>query len=159
MTLTVVFGIQTRLAFVLATAILFASPGAAMAGAGSSGTGTSCAANAPSAVNQYCEDIPGATGGHQLGPGDVGLASVLPPAVRRALAASTTGPTRQGLLGLPAPKSHARLKSAATRQTGTSEIAGGGWSLFGGLLLVLGVIALLAIATMTAKRLRRTAPA
>jgi hypothetical protein len=64
----------------VAAGLLFPGSGTAFA----TDTGT-CGGQPASAIDQYCEVIPGATGGHGTGPGTRELASALPPRVAKRL--------------------------------------------------------------------------
>jgi hypothetical protein len=55
-----------------------------------------------SALNQYCENLPGAAGGQTPGPGTPALSSSLPPRLIRSIAKRGGAPTASKLLRLPA---------------------------------------------------------
>jgi hypothetical protein len=142
----------------VATSVLV---GAALAGAAAaqpSQPGGACSGSQASAQNQYCEDVPTATGGparhgahaRASAPTGATVSGTLPPPVRRALAHSPRNSTRRRLLDLPASLVQERL---------TTPQGAGGFSLV--LLLILIVIAIvLALAALAWHRRRhRTAPA
>jgi hypothetical protein len=135
-----------------ALALLTAAGPAAAAPHVTAQAGGTCSHQQVSAVNQYCENVPSATGGNQAAPGTEPLSSRLPPsALGRLLGASgrasRAAAGRNGharsrkaaaaspLLGLPAPST--RLPFSATRHSGANV-----WSLFPGLLILLAALAL-----------------
>jgi hypothetical protein len=97
----------------VAAALLALAPAARAAGAGASCAGPQTI----SALNQYCENIPGAAGGHTPYPGAAALAGQLH---GRALHGMRSG-TRRKLLALPAAvRLLPRPGSAATDALGMS---------------------------------------
>jgi hypothetical protein len=104
-----------------------------------------------SALNQYCENVPGAAGGHTPGPGTPALATTLPPRVVRQLA--STSPAHAAntrLLALPAPTAHRRSLPvlAAVRTNALSP--------FLVLILVLVALTLVLVGIATTRRHRRS---
>jgi hypothetical protein len=139
---------RPRLLLAAAIGILAACPPPASAHAshalcnGSSGV---------SALNQYCEDIPGARGGSTPAPGQPSVATSLPP---RAVAQLTKSPARSKraeLLGLPAAADRVAIR---TDLPAPSVAASAPW-LF---IAILGAILVLAIGLLAARRRRPAAP-
>lgn len=132
---------------------------AATSGGPSSQPGAACSHQAVSAINQYCENVPAATGGNQAGPGTPSLSSQLSAssrvggvsgapsraAGRRRGRAQSRNVAASRLLGLPAPS--ARLPLSVTRHAAAS-----GWSLFSGLLIALAALTLALSAAPLARR-------
>ena len=124
---------------------LAAQPGAACAGPPSVG-----------AINQYCENIPGATGGHPSGPGTPAVSSSLPRRVVKRLTA--TGHAR--LLALPAavtsstPSRRGRAPSPVRPQQSGISAAASTDPLSPFILLLVALIAL-TLALMAAALIRR----
>jgi hypothetical protein len=119
--------------------------------------GASCA-KTPSAINQYCENIPSATGGSLPPPGTPGpaaatLGTALPQsAVRRYqhLPAAAQKRARK-LLALPAPAASVPLSaSISTRKSA--------WSLPTGLLVAMVAMAIAGAGAAIARHRRRTGP-
>jgi len=163
--------------FTVALALLLQSVPAAA----SSQPGAPCSDSTVSANNQYCEDIPAATGGHTMGPGSPTLGSRLSPSLvdrnqgtsgggktgastgptRRAAApAADTGgaarrarfkQVRRALLSLPAPGPRALFRAVPPAHTSS-------WSVFSGLIIVLA-IATLALSLLAFTQRRRTSGA
>lgn len=146
--------------------------------AASSQPGAACSDPTVSAVNQYCELIPSATGGHAPGPGTPALAGHLSSPVKSELRdrrggqsassasgrapASRSATRRQGparklpgararraLLTLPAPSPRALFGAAAGPRSST-------WSLFSGLIGVLAAATLVAAVLALVRRRRGT---
>ena len=134
--------------------------------------GGACSHQQASAVNQYCENIPSATGGNQAGPGTPPLSSQLAPSVSTRLggagvrvsgAPSRAGGRRHGraqsrkasasrLFGLPAPGAHLPFPDAR-------HAAASGWSLFSGLLIVLAALAMaLGAVAVVRRRISQASP-
>ncbi len=134
------------------------------AGAASDQAGASCANPSVSALNQYCENIPTATGGRTPHAGTPALGGTLPPQVTRAPGGTSTSTgsagggargssagarARRRLLTLPAPSTHAPLKgSVATASPSSLSLT---------LILVLLLIAL-ALGGLALWRLRSHRP-
>jgi len=135
----------------LVLALTLMAPSVAVAG---SGTGA-CGGQPASAIDQYCEVIPGAGGGHGTGPGTRELASSLP--TRTALRLLISHRYRS-LLTIPAP---ARIHGARVTSPKTLQQAPGGgsavdtssvwWPMF----LILAAIALGLVGVEIARRRRR----
>jgi hypothetical protein len=122
--------------------------------------GVSCSGSAASAINQYCEDIPSATGGHQVTPGVPALATTLRPMLRRALvrnAPADTRAARQALLRLPAPGPPARASGAQPSAVGRDASAASvsGFSLVWGLAALVAAIGCAFAALSLVRRLGR----
>jgi hypothetical protein len=132
--------------------------GAALAGAAAaqpSQPGGPCSGPQASAQNQYCEDVPTATGGNGGRPAGTTTASApagtvrsaLSPSIRRALAHSPRSSARRRLLDLPASLVQERL-TPPQDASGLSVL----------LLLILILIAIvLALAALAWHRRRRGA--
>jgi hypothetical protein len=140
----------------LAAVAALVAPGAAAARQ----PGDQCSSTTVSAANQYCEDVPSATGGHQVGLGTPALAGHLPPSVVRELnaapangaragAAAVSGQTRTGLLRLPAPGSFSPLRPGAGTHPSSA-------SLLSELIVVLAAATVLMGALALARRRRGT---
>jgi hypothetical protein len=153
----------------------------AVPAAASSEPGAPCSDATVSANNQYCENIPAATGGRTMGPGSPVLGSRLPPALVNRIRGNTRGGTagassgathqaatpaagkaaatrhtrseqaRRALLSLPAPGPRAALRAPPPAHTSS-------WSLFSGLIIVLA-IATLALSVLAFAQRRRTSGA
>jgi hypothetical protein len=78
--------------------ILFACIGVLLPAGGARAAGASCVGSA-SAINQYCEDVPGAGGSQPLGPGSPTLGPTLPRRTIRRVVRVSGG---RWLLALPA---------------------------------------------------------
>jgi hypothetical protein len=120
-----------------------------------------------SAINQYCEVMPSAGGGHKTQSGGPSLGGTLPASVVRQLRGagkpssgkashttrrqSVSAKTRASLLSLPAPAP--RLALASARPAGSSNE-----SLFSGLIIALAAVAfgLGAVALARARLVGRT---
>jgi hypothetical protein len=127
--------------------VLLSSESSARASS-SSLPGVRCSGNGPSALNQYCEDIPSSTGAGQAAPGLPALATTLRRRSVRALSAATSrrnAARRGSLLTLPAPGSRGLIRSGPDPHPD-------GWALFSGLI---GVIVAVAFALATVALLRR----
>ncbi len=171
-----------RLGIVLSVALpLTLGPGIAIAGAATAAGG--CTSNPASAINQYCETIPAATGAKPPVAGSPTLATALPRGIVRKINAphgsATVGTlqARRRLLTLPAPagapqpaRPHDKRVGAAGSgpsalsgpdATKRASIAGGPsvWSLFLTLILILVAIALAlgATAFLRSRHQRRAA--
>jgi hypothetical protein len=118
-----------------------------------------CGGPADSALNQYCEVIPAATGGQRPHPGTPTLATSLPRSsvVRLGRAARrSSGRTSTRLLTLPAPANAERR----TPQLRESAAVTGLWSLSTWLILLLmvaGVLLALIGGAIRERRQRRSA--
>lgn len=109
-----------------------------------------CVNPADSALNQYCETIPAASGGQTPHVGTPALATQLPARVVRGIARDTRGShpgTRRALLSLPASGRSARGKPIAAKASSSSLPL---W-----LILVLAGTALALTTTALAGWLRR----
>jgi hypothetical protein len=125
-----------------------------------SALGGSCVGSA-SAIAQYCEDIPGAGGGHHPGPGTPTLSATLPAGAVIQIAHS---PSLRPLLRIPAAQNgrgagQGAPLTAPGRAAGTGASTGGASgadaaSLLVPLILVLAAIALLLGGLETARRRR-----
>jgi len=113
-----------------------------------------CANPADSALNQYCETIPAASGAHPPQVGAPALATALPSRIVRQL---ERGPAaRQALLRLPA--AHRIPKRANTTPNSPTRIAKASASTLPlWLILLLAGLALLMLAAAVARRRRRRA--
>lgn len=151
------FARRSRLALLpaLVAAAILTFPAIARA---ASAPGSSCVAGAPSAVNQYCEDIPSSTGSHLIVPGSPALAAVLPPGRLRQVTRTAKGSARYGLLHLPAAGKPSRLGSSEASLgsngagLGSSGASVSGWSLFAWLALLLGTLTFIAVAYALVRR-------
>jgi hypothetical protein len=114
-----------------------------------------------SALNQYCENIPTATGGSTPGaPGTSGLGTMLPAQVSRRIQATSAGDPRRKLLAIPTSgQPHLRAgngrNSAAKVSTNLSGVKTDPVSIGLGLILVL-VLSALALVTLAFERRRRS---
>jgi hypothetical protein len=100
------------------------------------------------AINQYCEDLPTAAGGHPLAQGASALAGRLAPRERGALEASAPGSVKRRLLALPAAASLPRPASRVAGPSTSSEASTPAvrastspWSLSEPLVIVIAVLA------------------
>jgi hypothetical protein len=109
-------------------------------------TAGGCTSTPVSAIDQYCEILPSATGGNAPGPGSPAVA--LPPKVAGEIAASGTRSPRRRLLTVPAASRHVAIVGPAS--------ASSPWLLL--LLIVLAILLALA-AIATARWRRRPRPA
>lgn len=91
-----------------------------------------CSGSPFSAQNQYCENVPAATGHHSVLPGSPTVRSTLPPRVVAAIAAGRAHRARKALLNLPA---------SIPQEPLGPPVQTSGWSL--SLLLILLLVALL----------------
>jgi hypothetical protein len=107
------------------------------------------AAPAGSAIHEYCEAIPTATGGSVPRVGSPSVAKTLPTPIVRALNAGPVAERK--LLTLPAHKRHKRAKV----RTASLNDPSSGWSLSLLIILILVAIAL-ALAGGAAERWRRS---
>lgn len=138
--------------------VLFVGAAPAVAAA-SSTPGVPCAGNEPSALDEYCEDIPSATGGGEAGPGTAALSTTLAGRARRSLTAAPSprrpGPAKAArrarmiLLSLPSPTRSESLGSGP--QPGVS-----GWSALQKLVAVVAAVGAAAILVGVVRRRRRT---
>jgi hypothetical protein len=129
--------------------------------------GSACSKQSVSALDQYCENIPSATGPQTPGAGTQAVGNGLPPAVARALTARRSSvplAVRRELRALPAAARHhtRRLGKRDTghdRQTTGTVSAANVWSLSLTLILILVGVALglLAVATERWRRGRSKA--
>jgi hypothetical protein len=115
--------------------------------------------SSPSALNQYCENIPTSTGGTAPGtPGSSNVGSTLPRQVaRRIQATSAHAPVRQ-LLSIPTARHSARVRAEhnsakVTTNVGAVNTSPGSIGL--GLILVL-VLSALVLVGLAFERRRRT---
>jgi hypothetical protein len=134
----------------------FASP--ALAGP----PGSACTKQSVSALDQYCENVPSATGPQTPLAGTRAVGNSLPPAIVHALTAKHSAvplAVRRQLRALPAAVHHSRRQGGRDSTAGVS--AANVWSLSLTLILVLvGVaLALLAVAGERWRRRRRLAAA
>jgi hypothetical protein len=168
-----------RSGLIAVLALLILTPGAAVARrSADSRPGAACGGASASAINQYCEDIPAATGPSAPGPGTRALAGALPAPLVHALATGSPGQgsgagggsasagaggrasaggttpnaaTAHQLLLLPAP---ARRLPLIANTPATVD----GSSLFTGLIIALAALgALVGLCGLAAARHRRRA--
>jgi hypothetical protein len=126
--------------------------------------GSACTKQSVSALDQYCENIPSATGPQNPGAGTPAVGSALPPAVVHAL---TTGHSsvplaiRRQLRALPAAVHHARRHGAraSAASIGGTVAAANVWSLSLTLILILAGVALALVAIAVERWRRRRHPA
>ncbi len=136
-------------------AVLVCVPAARATGAGTTvaraaGAGQSCAGPPTvSALNQYCENIPAATGGRPPLPGSPALAGSLPRSIVRQLLRAGPQSTRRKLLRLPAG-----IPPVAPGGAGTAEP----WSLSLPLIVAVIAVALGLTAAAATRRRRRPRP-
>ncbi len=110
-----------------------------------------------SAINQYCETIPASTGGQTPDTTTPTLATVLP---RRILDRLAVGGSRRGVPGLHA-RDHRHLLSLPapvrrpTAQHQLEAASTDAFSPFGSVLIILGCVAALLVATRLATALAR----
>jgi hypothetical protein len=162
-----------RLVLAAGASLLCAAPAAA-----SPQPGGPCSNATVSAQNQYCENIPSATGGREASPGTPALVSRLPPAevtaLRGGVSVGATGAsggaggtvthaasTRESRPGGSAVSAQARqqllsLPAPTSRipLAGTSAPRPSSWSLFSGLIIALAVATLAAGGLAFARRRR-----
>jgi hypothetical protein len=126
-----------------------------------SALGGTCQGSA-SAIAQYCEEIPGARGGHPPGPGTPTLSVALPPAAVRRL---TQAPRLWPLLRIPAagapPSGRGHLSGIAREATLSGSTPGATVdtaSVWTPMLLVLAGIALLLGGVAALRRWRLAGP-
>jgi hypothetical protein len=120
--------------------------------------GVNCSANVPSALNQYCEDIPSAIGARQAAPGSTALAATLPQRSLRTLSGPT--PTRRNAAGRGRRSNLLALPAATRRELIPpigAELHPNGWELFSALIAVIAALALAAAAAALLRRRRRAA--
>jgi hypothetical protein len=132
----------------LTTALLVAggsSAGAAFA--------PGCINPADSALNQYCETVPGAVGGQPPRAGTPALATMLPARVARAIELSTGAPgrARRALLRLPAPAGNNPQSIASS----AVAAGGAGFPLWLVLVMVATATAMAALAFTDRRRRQR----
>jgi hypothetical protein len=126
---------RIRTLLVLLPVLLLASAQPALAARHTVG----CGAPAGSAINQYCEALPTATGGKQPKIGTPSVAKTLPPRVVHELAQA--GPAAQRLLTLPAAAHH-RRKPSSVNVAGLSGPDTSAWSLSVLMIVLLALAAL-----------------
>jgi hypothetical protein len=146
-------GLPVALMFVCGA---FASPAVA------SRPGSACTKQSVSALDQYCENIPSATGPQTPAAGIPAVGRGLPPTVVHALTArhsSVPLAVRRGLRALPAAVHHARRQG--THDSIGTVAAANVWSLSLTLILILVglAVALLAVAGERWRRRRRAVSA
>lgn len=138
--------------------ILFACLGLGLPIADARAAAGSCVGSA-SAINQYCEDIPGPGGSQPLGPGSPMLGSSLPPRTAARIARVIS---RRWLLVLPAatikpggraesalrPGGSSSIRRSSTAAPSVSSIA------LPGILVMLGVAAALGLLAFAWRRAR-----
>jgi hypothetical protein len=141
-----------------ALAVSLATGGAAIA-KGSSRTGSrpgaatvTCNGQTVSAVDEYCEQIPGAAGGGGTGPGTPQLASTLPAKLVARLAAN---PALRPLLRIPAPAHSRPIAPPASFAGGQPTSTSSPWRW---IVIALVALALVIAALDVARRRRRRAP-
>ncbi len=103
-----------------------------------------------SALNQYCENIPAATGARPPLPGSPALATVLPHGIARRILKSAPDSARRKLLRLPAG-----ARPIPPHGAGAADP----WSLSLPLVVMLLLVGLGLTATAAARRRRRPRPA
>jgi hypothetical protein len=101
---------SARLTALLLAALIAAPAAHAAGGGGCAGPST------VSALNQYCENIPGPTGGHSPRPGAPALAGALPPSVLHRILKAPAASTRRRLLTLPADDRTLTINGAGSAQ-------------------------------------------
>jgi hypothetical protein len=116
-----------------------------------------CVNPADSALNQYCETIPSATGGQTPSVGAPAVASTLTPKLVRRIEAARG--LQRALLRLPAPASARHHASRPSRpllpvRAAVTSV----WSLSLGLILVLVALAMALTATAAARWRQRDRP-
>jgi hypothetical protein len=118
--------------------------------------------SSPSALNQYCENIPTSTGGTTPGaPGSSGLGTTLPSQVARRIQATPAGDPVHQLLSLPTDKARARHPAGGVGHTATKvttnvgDVSTSPGSIGLGLILVLALSAL-ALVGLALERRRRS---
>ena len=97
------------------------------AAATSNQPGAPCSSSTVSAVDQYCENIPSATGGNEAGPGTPAVGKSLPPSVVSALrGAGGSGPggTSGGAPTLPVQGQASSATPASAPASGSAQTSG-----------------------------------
>jgi hypothetical protein len=116
-----------------------------------------CGAPAGSAINEYCDAIPSATGGTVPHVGSPSVATTLPKPIARAISAGPSAGRK--LLTLPAAGKPHKPHKRKVRIASLSGPATSIWSLSLILILILAAIALGLVAIAVERRRRRTPPA
>jgi hypothetical protein len=111
-----------------------------------------CGASAGSAISQYCDAIPSATGPSQPRVGTPSVAKTLPHRVVQALGGG--GTAQQRLLTLPAARARHHKKHRRHVAANLSGPGASGWSLSLLMILILAAVAL-ALAGIAFERRRR----
>ncbi len=144
----------SRIAPLLIILAFTASPAAAQAAKSCIGP------SSPSALNQYCENIPTATGGTV--PGATGIAATLPRQVTRRIQATRASDPRRKLLAIPGGSTLRGSRSPGATGTPTAKVAANlgevsadPASIGLGLILVL-VLSALALVGLALERRRRS---
>jgi hypothetical protein len=146
--------VRRSLTAFLVAAATFACTGAA---AGASPV-TACDNPADSALNQYCETIPGTGGGQVPGAGERSLSGVLPHSVIAKILVGTRTPAAGSprhreraaeLLSLPAPAHYrARAAGSAAQPTAAATVPLSTWAI----AIVAALLVALAGGTLVARR-------